>query len=134
MTTQDVKEALRPVRDFLNNSDEDEDLLFTGSSEPCAVIAGPQSVGYRNDRDSKQNRITELHYWLKTRINGKNLILIITDNAVHNIARIVENFLNTTPCNKREDAHTQPQRPTPYFRGTPTKTHRPNRDNNKRTL
>jgi hypothetical protein len=47
-------------------------------------------------RDSKQNRITELHYWLKTRIKGKNLILIITDNAVHNIARIVENLYEKT--------------------------------------
>jgi hypothetical protein len=44
-------------------------------------------------RKSKQDRITELHYWLKTRIKGKSLILVITDNAVHNIARIVEKFL-----------------------------------------
>jgi hypothetical protein len=44
----------------------------------------------------------------------------------------VRDFLsNTTHMNKTGDAHTQQQRPTPYSRNAPNKSHRPNRDNKK---
>jgi hypothetical protein len=54
----------------------------------------------------------------------------MTTQDVKEAFRPVRDFFNnTTPRTKREDAHTQSQRPTPYSRDTPTKTHRSGRDN-----